>query len=740
MTQEKLEALLSEMSLDEKIGELFQLPSYFFDGGNATGPAAELGITSEDVKVAGSCLSITGAETVKRLQQIHMENHPHHIPMLFMADIINGYHTIFPIPLAQGCTFDPELAWQCAEMAAREAAAAGIHVTFSPMADLVRDARWGRVMESTGEDTYLNGLFAAAAVKGYQGKENDLDTKGHIAACLKHFAGYGAPQGGRDYNTVELSERTLREDYLPAYKAAVDAGTALVMTSFNTLDRIPSSGNRWLMRDILRKEMGFQGVLISDWAAVAELVPHGIVEDDRQAAVLAMEAGVDIDMASPVYIKNLKELVLSGSIPESLLDEAVLRVLTLKNRLGLFENPMKDASETDEQNLLLCPGHRSLARECAEKSFVLLKNEENFLPLNKEKETIAVIGPFADSKLINGAWSFFGDDGNCISLKEAVLENYPQCPVSFAAGCPMTEPGTPVLGFQKEAPKETLDMDIAIDEALTLAKSADKVILALGEHREYTGEGASKADITLPPCQLELLKQVCQVNPNTGVVLFGGRPLDIRDVKKHAKAILAVWMPGTEGGNAIARTLFGDSVPSGKLSMSFPYCVGQAPVHYNHLNTGRPFHGDYRECRFGSKYLDIPNEPLYPFGYGLSYTTFSCSEVTLDSRRLIQGETLHASVSLSNTGNRTGTETLQLYIRDLAGSVARPVRELKGFTKVTLAPGEERKITFEITEDMLRFYDIHGKYVSEPGRFELFIGSDSTTENKAAFVLEHPKP
>lgn len=369
MQLEKLKVLLSEMSLEEKIGELFQLPSYFFNEGNATGPAIEMGITSDDIHVAGSCLSITGARKIQRLQQIHMANHPHHIPMLFMADIINGYHTIFPIPLAQGCTFDPELVKKSAEISAREAAAAGLHVTFSPMADLVRDARWGRVMESTGEDTYLNGLFASAMVHGYQGEDNDLTQKGRLAACLKHFAGYGAPQGGRDYNTVELSERTLREDYLPAYKDAIDAGAALVMSSFNTLDRIPSSGNRWLMRDILRGEMGFSGVLISDWAAIAELIPHGIAADGKQAAELAIRAGMDIDMSSPTYIKNLKNLIEQGIVPEALIDEATFRVLKLKNDLGLFENPWKDASEEDENQILLCEAHRSAARECAEKSF-----------------------------------------------------------------------------------------------------------------------------------------------------------------------------------------------------------------------------------------------------------------------------------------------------------------------------------------------------------------------------------
>lgn len=502
MRQQEIEALLSDMSLEEKIGELFQLPSYFFNGDMVTGPAGELGITSDDLRVSGSCLSVAGAKKIYEIQKNHMEKHPHHIPMLFMADIINGYRTVFPIPLAQGCTFDPGLAEECAFVAAREAAAAGLHVTFSPMADLVRDARWGRVMESTGEDTYLNGLMAAAMVRGYQGKDNDFSQKGTIASCLKHFAGYGAPEGGRDYNTVELSERTLAEDYLPAYKKAVDAGCALVMTSFNTLNRIPSTANRRLTQDVLRGEMQFDGVLISDWCAVAELLPHGIAADEKEAAALALDAGVDIDMASPIYIKNLKDMVENNMIDEKQINESVLRILTLKNKLGLFENPFKDGSETAEEALLLCASHRKAARDCAEKSFVLLKNDDSFLPINKEKESAAFIGPFTDNLLLCGSWSFFANDQDCVTVKEGVTNNYPDAEVFFAQGCPTVNPGTEVLGFQKIPPKEDFDPREALEAAVALARKADKVILTLGEHRDYSGEGASRADITLPSCQL----------------------------------------------------------------------------------------------------------------------------------------------------------------------------------------------------------------------------------------------
>lgn len=729
MRNEQLLELLSQMSMEEKIGELFQIPPYFFSGNNVTGPAAEMGITDKDIQVAGSCLSVIGAAQLRQIQQTHMENHPHHIPMLFMADIINGCRTIFPIPLAQGCTFDPALVERGAAVAAREAAACGVQVTFSPMADLVQDPRWGRVMESTGEDGWLNGLMASAMVRGYQGK--GLTEKGKIAACLKHFAGYGAPLGGRDYNTVELSERTLREDYLPAYRAAVEAGVELVMTSFNTLNRIPSSGNEWLMRQVLRKEMGFEGVVISDWAAVAELIVHGIAADGDEAAELGIHAGVDIDMASPVYIKNIKTLLDQGRLHPEEIDEAALRVLQLKNKLGLFENPYKDASEEDEASLLLCDAHREAARECAEKSFVLLKNEGQ-LPL-KAAESVAFIGPFVDTHLLNGAWSIFGKDEETATVQEVISSRYPG--MTFSHGAPIADPGVTIVGFQQQVENDPTDPAAALAEATALAQKAERVVLLLGEHRDFSGECASKADLTLPECQLELLRQVAAVNPNVTVVLFSGRPMDLREVQKHAAAILAVWMPGTEGAAALARVLFGEAAPTGKLTMSFPYCVGQVPVFYNRMNTGRPLTGDYRTTRFSSQYRDIPNEPLYPFGFGLTYTTFSCSPVTLDRSNMTAGDTLTASVTVTNTGSRAGTETVQLYIRDLCGSVVRPLRMLKGFQKVTLEPGQAQVVSFQITEEMLRFYDIHMNFVSEPGKFQVFIGFDSNAEQSAAFEL-----
>lgn len=738
MQQEALAALLRQMSLEEKIGELFQLPSYYFSNEHITGPAAELGITDQEVQVSGSCLSIIGAEKLQALQATHTRLHPHHIPMLFMADIINGYRTVFPIPLAQGCTFDPAMVEASASVAAREAAAAGIHVTFSPMADLCRDARWGRVMESTGEDPYLNGIMAAAMVRGYQGKDNDLTKKGAIAACVKHFAGYGAPEGGRDYNAVELSERTLREDYLEAYQKAIAAGAALVMTSFNTLNRIPSSANRWLLRDVLRGEMQFDGVVISDWMALNELLAHGVAADQAQAARLALTAGVDIDMASTVYLKHLRDLVDEQKISEAEIDECVLRILTLKNKLGLFEHPTKDASVADEEALLLCGAHRAAARACAEESFVLLKNEGSLLPLPSSGATLALIGPYADNRLIDGAWSFFADDADSVTLLEGMRRFAGDAELRFTPGSPTVDPGVQVVPFQKGLPKEAIAtpeaLAQAIQTAVETARRSDAVVLALGEHREYSGECASRTNLTLPDCQMELLRRVSAVNPHICVVLFTGRPLDLREISRYAKAILVAWFPGTEGGNALARVLYGLSAPSGKLAMSFPYSVGQIPVYYSHMSTGRPLLGDYRLQRFFSQYLDAPNQPLYPFGYGLTYTTFACSPVFLDRATLHPGEVLHASVRVRNTGSRTGTETVQLYLHDVVASVTRPVRTLKGFQRVTLAPGAQQEVSFSITEDMLRFYNADMRHVAEPGDFELWIGFDSTTENRAAFV------
>lgn len=727
MEQEKLIALLKEMSLEEKINQMLQVSGMFYEEeGVITGPANTAGFTEDEIRQAGSMLGSVGAKKLKKIQNNYMDNQPHHIPLIFMADIINGFRTIFPIPLAQGCSFHPELAKEGAAIAAKESAAAGLHLTFSPMVDLVRDARWGRVMESTGEDPYLNRCFARAMVEGYQGKEG-LKEKGKIAACVKHFAGYGAPTAGRDYNTVELSERTLRDDYLPAYREAVDAGAAMVMTSFNTLDRVPSSGSRKLMREILRDEMGFDGVVISDWAAIEEMCKHGVAGDKKEAAQMAVEAGVDIDMMTNCYCKNLEQLVKEGAVSESLIDEAVLRILKLKNELGLFENPYKDADESEEKALLLCPEHRKAARKMAAETFVLLKND-GILPLSTGDKT-AFIGPHVSNREIYGAWSMFGRPEETVSVEDGV-RNKGIGEVFFAQGCEMPKDfkNSEDLRMPPEEGEKLLQ------EAVALAKEADKVVLVLGEHRMWSGEAASRGEITLPDSQMELFRSIYAVNKKIAVVLFSGRPLDIREISEKAAAVLAVWMPGTEGGNAIADVLFGDVNPSGKLSMSFPYSVGQVPVFYGQFRTGRPYTEGSDES-YVSRYLDIPNKPLYPFGFGLSYTEFTISTVRLGAEKMGRGDQLTVSVTVQNTGTVRGQEVVQMYLEDVCGSVARPVRELKGFRKICLEPGETTEIQFKISEEMLRFHDINMNDVSEAGEFKVYVGNSSETENEASFEL-----
>ena len=728
MTKEELLHLLHQMTTQEKCRELMQLPmEAFTDTDISTGPCEDLELTDEKMAQVGSILSLTGAEWTRKVQEEHLKNNRLNIPLLFMADIINGYKTIFPIPLAQGCTFDPDLVRQLAEAAAREGAAAGVHVTFSPMADLVRDPRWGRVMESTGEDPYLNGIMAEQMVKGYQG--NDLKEEGRLAACVKHFAGYGAPLGGREYNQVELSERTLLEDYLPAYEKAVRAGARLVMSSFNTLERVPSTGNRKLMREILRGKMGFQGVLISDYAAVKELIAHGLAENEAEAARLALEAGVDIDMMSRCYSDFLCGQIERGEVAQELLDEAVLLVLELKNDLGLFENPFKDGSPEKEKELLLCEKHRSLAQRAAEESFVLLKNEENMLPLSKE-ETTAFIGPFGEEKGLLGAWALFADREDTVTVKEGVER---LCPGQiWARGCEILEPGQKWLrGYipiAEETWKQTAETaEEKLIEAVEAAGKADRVVLLLGEQELESGESGSCGRIGLPPSQMKLLKAVVQVNPNLVLVVFSGRPLILTEACAYAKAVLFAWMPGTQGGPAVANVLYGCSNPSGKLTETFPYHMGQIPVCYSDFATGRPQMPGY---------IDIPKEPLYPFGYGLSYTEYAYSPVKLDQKVLdSQTDVIHASVRVKNTGSMEGREAVQLYIQDVKGSVSRPVRQLKGFQKISLAPGEEKEVRFEIREEMLRFWTIDMEYRSEPGQFRVWIGTDSRTENGEEFYL-----
>lgn len=727
MEHSKLLELLNSMSLEEKIGQTVQLiPDFLGAKGEITGPLGTFDFEGDETSLIGSVLNANGAQNVKKIQDDFMKNHPHNIPLLFCMDVINGYETIFPIPLAQGCSFDPEMSKKCAQIAAKEAAAEGIALTFSPMADLVSDSRWGRVMESTGEDPYLNYLFAKAMVEGYQGKS--LTDKGSIGACIKHFAGYGAPQGGMEYYNCEISERTFMEEYLNGYQGAIDAGVTMAMTSFNSLNRIPSTANKWLMRDILREKMGFDGVLISDWAAVAELINHTIAQNPEEAAYLAINAGVDIDMMTLCYAHNLKKLVESGRVPQSLIDESVMRILELKNKLGLFENPYKDANEEDEKKLILCEEHRALAREAAAKSFVLLKNE-GLLPIADFSDT-AFIGPFVDNRQIYGAWSWVDNEENTKTIKEILIEN--NLLLKTAQGSSILGSGNRVKSYSEKLSQA--EEEALISEAVELAKNSKTVVLCLGEHRMQTGEAASRADIELPVIQKKLLDEVYKVNKNIVLVIFAGRPLVLSEIQKKAKSVLYVWYPGTEGANAVVDVLSGRVSPSGKLSISFPRASGQTPVTYRRFSTGRPS-DPKADFNYASGYIDTPIDALYPFGHGLTYTDFEISKISLSSDTLTENGEITASVKVKNIGKRAGEQVVQMYIKDCFASVIRPIRELKGFEKIYLEPNEEKEVNFSITEQMLRFYNIDMKKCSESGKHEVFIGSDSNAQNKAEFTL-----
>ena len=704
MKDKQLITLIEQMTIKEKINQLLQLAAAFYSdkAEEKTGPMTQMGLNQSTIDTAGTTLGISGAKEAIRVQKTYMENHRLHIPTLLMADIIHGFRTIFPIPLALGSTWDEQAIEEMAEISAKEAAVSGLHVTFSPMIDLVRDPRWGRVMESTGEDAFLNGKLAAAMIKGYQGTNLTEDTE-RIAACVKHFAAYGGALGGRDYNTVDMSERQLREQYLPGYQAGLAAGAKMVMTSFNTVDGIPATGNKWLFREILREEFGFNGVVISDWGAIQELIPHGVAKDKKQAAELAIKAGVDIEMMTTCYPEYLEELINEGTISEELIDEAVLRILQLKNDLGLFENPYRGADEAKEKALVLSRTHREKAKEIARKSIVLLKNEA-ILPFHSQ-EKVAIVGPGANSQDILGAWSWQGQKQEAVSLVT----------------------GAQALETNLLIGKEVFDYfdptEQAITEAISLAKKADKVVVALGETDWMSGEAASRSDIRLPEKQLEFFEQLTEVNPNIVVTVYSGRPLDLNGISQ-AKAIVQAWMPGTEGGNALAEILWGYYNPSARLSMSFPETVGQVPVFYNSDSTGRPYDSAPNE-KYVSKYLDVANDPKYPFGFGLSYTQFSYSNLQVEQTWFDAQTPLKISVSVKNEGSVPGEETVQLYIRDLIGEVVRPLKELKDFKKIWLEPNEEKLVRFELTEAMVRYVHSDQKRRSEGGKFTIMVGGNS---------------
>lgn len=707
MTDKELQALLDSMTLEEKIGQLTQCNAgQFIENGLAyTGPTGEYIPVEELNRVMGSVLTFENAEQAKALQEKHLAADPNKIPMLLMMDVIHGLKTIYPIPLAMGCSFDEDLMGECADVARKEAAACGVHMTFNPMVDTARDPRWGRIMETCSEEPMINGRMGAAFVRRTQG--DDLSDPDNVACCVKHYAAYGGAEAGRDYNTVDMSERTLRESYLPAYKACVDAGVKAVMPSFNSLNGIPSTANKWLMNQVLRKEWGFDGVVISDYQAIGELVVHGVAEDLRDAAREAMEAGCDMDMVQNAYYKFLADLVREGTVPESAVDQAAMRVLRLKNELGLFENPLHGADPEKEKKLYLCPEHRAVARRAAEESAVLLKNE-GILPFGADVRKVALVGPFAEDRHLVGFWTMQDAWKDAETLPEGLRALKPDLEIVTERGCGAE------IGDTDES---------GIARAVQAARGADAVILALGEPQDDSGEGRSRGELTLPGPQMKLAREVLAANPNTAVVLFNGRPLVLTELAEAAPAILEMWYPGTEAGSAVARLLFGEANPCGKLSVGLPASLGQVPLPYNRMNTGRPKpQPDTQAFPFTSCYLDIPNLPLYSFGHGLSYTEFEYGALELDRETMTAEDTLRVTVTVKNVGDRPGKEVVQLYLRDLVSSSVRPVQQLIDYRKIALAPGEERKVTFEVKEEQLRFWNFDCEWVSEPGAFEISTG------------------
>jgi len=704
---QKVDALLGRMTLEEKIGQLNQYSGDL----SATGPITINPGKQEQIKNGriGSMLNVVGTKYTRQYQELAMQSRLK-IPLLFALDVIHGYKTTFPIPLAEAASWDLDAIERSARISATEAAAAGIHWTFAPMVDIARDPRWGRVMEGAGEDTYLGSKIAYARVKGFQGaKLGDLDS---VMACAKHFAAYGAGVGGRDYNSVDMSERMLQETYLPPFKAAVDAGAATVMNSFNDLNGIPATGNEHLQRDILKGKWDFRGFVVSDWGSIGEMVTHGYVKDSEGAALAAITAGSDMDMESNAYLNNLAQLVEEKKVPEALIDEAVKRILRKKFELGLFDDPYRFSDPERERAALNDPEHAKAAREIAEKSVVLLKNENGLLPLSKDIKTIAFIGPMVKPVRDNhGFWAveLKDVDPSYIVSQWQGLQNKvgDRTKLLYAKGCDFE--GDDKSGFA---------------EAVAAASQADVAVMSVGERWNMSGEAKSRSNIHLPGVQEELIKAVQATGKPVVVLINAGRPLIFNWTADNVPAILYTWWLGSEAGNAIADVLFGDQNPSGKLPMTFPREEGQIPLYYNHFNTGRPAKNE-TDVNYVSAYIDLKNSPRFPFGYGLSYTTFQYSNLKLSKEKMKRSETIEVSMDLANTGKAAGEEVVQLYLRDKVGSVVRPVMELKDFQKIKLAAGETKTLKFVIDGGKLSFYNKELEYGPEPGEFDLMLGASS---------------
>ncbi|MDH5688787.1 MAG: beta-glucosidase BglX [Candidatus Bathyarchaeota archaeon] len=688
----RVEDLLGRMTLEEKVGQMCQYSGF----------SEQREVLVKEGRV-GSFLNVLGAENTNKVQRMAVEHSRLGIPLIFGLDVIHGYSTIFPIPLGLASCWDPDTVRKAASIAAAEAASEGIHWTFAPMVDIARDPRWGRIAEGAGEDPYLGSAMARALVEGFQGQ--DLADPDTIVACPKHYVAYGGAEGGRDYNTVDISEGVLREIYLPPFKAAiVDARAGTIMSAFNDLSGVPASANRYILTFILRKEWGFDGFVVSDWNAIRELLSHGIAATPTEAAKEAVNAGVDMDMEGDVYQKNLVRLVREGEVSEGTIDEAVRRILRIKFMLGLFDRPYVDPERASQ--VIQSRENLEAALELARRSIVLLKNEEDLLPLKKEIESIAVIGPLADDRDAPlGSWSCQGNPKDVVTVLDGVKSRVsPETTVRYAKGCEIE--GASTEGFEN---------------AVRIAKESDVAIVVVGETREMSGEAASRSSLDLPGVQEELVKAIYETGVPLVEVLLNGRPLSISWSAEHVPAILEAWFPGIQGGYALADVIFGNYNPGGKLPVTFPRTVGQVPIYYNHKNTGRPPSSD----RWSSKYLDIPSTPLFPFGHGLGYTEFEYSNLQINPKRIKPSGKAKISVEVENTGDCRGDEVVQLYLRDVVASVTRPVKELKGFERITLAPGEKKTIVFTLTPEQLSFINRDLKRVVEPGIFEVMVGKSS---------------
>ncbi|MDD3685123.1 MAG: glycoside hydrolase family 3 N-terminal domain-containing protein [Bacteroidales bacterium] len=712
---QKIDSILRLMTLDEKIGQL----NLYAGRMNPTGPITMRENDEDAIRrgEVGMVFNIVGAKRTREIQRIAVEESRLKIPLLIGFDVIHGYRTIFPIPLGESASWDLDLMKRTAKASADEASAMGIHWTFAPMVDVCHDARWGRIMEGGGEDPYLVSLIAKAKVEGYQG--TDLKEMGSVMACAKHFAAYGATIDGRDYNTADISDATLRNIYLPPFKAAVESGVSTLMAGYHELNGIPTSASSYLMTDILRNEWKFDGFVVSDWGSVRETATHGYAKDRKDATIKSFNAGLDVDMESSAYLKHMKELVSEGKISVEKIENSVRKVLKMKYLTGVMDNPYRYCNQQREDTIILKKEYLKLTREAACKSMVLLKNKNQVLPLSENLKSIAVIGPLADSKKdMPGSWSKSCDPKDMVTFLDALNTRFGgTTKIKYEKGCD-------VLGDDRSGFKA----------AIRAASKSDVILVAMGESKELSGEASSRSDISLPYIQKELLKELKKLNKPIVLILFNGRPLSIPWEAENMDAILEAWFPGNEAGNALVDVLFGKFNPQGKLTVSFPRSVGQVPIFYNHKNTGRPAETTPEKI-FTTRYIDISNQPLYPFGFGLSYTTFEYSEIKLGATQLTYNGILNATVKVKNTGKYKGVETVQLYIRDFVASSSRPVKELKHFQKVELAPGEEKEVKFDIKEEDLRFWNNDKQYISEPGKFQLFIGSDSESVKKTEFEL-----